>query len=161
MTAWLYRLRGELVALWCLATGWLAWPARGGWSTLAPLILGLSLRAWARRYAGAHTRGRRMAAPYRTTGGPYRWLDHPLYLANLLVLGGLAWRLVGDRPFLVLASLCGPLALYALLARAERQLLNRTLAPATNLPVDARSGKWTSEWASILPPLAVWVLVGW
>lgn len=94
-------------------------------------------------------------------GGPYRWLDHPLYLANLLVLGGLAWRLVGDRPFLVLASLCGPLALYALLARAERQLLNRTLAPATNLPVDARSGKWTSEWASILPPLAVWVLVGW
>lgn len=161
MTAWLYRFRGELIALWCLGVALLSWPARGGFLSLVPLSAGLALRVWARRHAGAHTRGREMSAPYRAVGGPYRFLPHPLYAANLLVLTGLAWRLLGDRPLLIGLSLCGPVVLYAVLARAESRLLTQQAAVATNRPLDARAGRWTSEWASLAPPVLAWVLAGW
>lgn len=161
MTSILYRFRGELIGLWCLATTIACWSGRGGWASLAPLVAGLGLRIWARRYAGSHTRGRKMAAPYRAVGGPYRYLAHPLYVANLLVLGGLAWRLAGDRPLAIAIALAGPLVLYVVLARSESRLLRQTKANDRLLPVDAATGRWKSEWASIFPPLLAWVLAGW
>jgi len=164
LTAFLYRLRGELIALWCLAVVWAAWPLAapgGGPATLAPVALGLFLRLWARRHAGSHTRGRTMVAPYRATGGPYRFLPHPLYTANLLVIAGLAWRLWGNRPIALAASLTGPLLLYTVLARSESLLLRRSNAAPREAPLDARTGRWGSEWASVAPPLLAWILAGW
>lgn len=102
-----------------------------------------------------------MSAPYRSVGGPYRYLPHPLYTANLLVLAGLAWRLQGDRPLLVGLSLCGPLVLYVILARAESRLLAQQAAVDQDQPLDARAGRWKSEWASLAPPVLAWVLAGW
>ncbi len=161
MSAWLYRLRGEWIGAWCVLVGVLSWPARGTWVSGVPLVAGLALRVWARRYAGAHTRGREMAAPYRAVGGPYRFASHPLYLANLLVLAGLAWRLQGNHLPAIALSLSGPLLLYAILARSESRLLATTNAPVREQALDALSGRWRSEWASLAPPLLVWFLLGW
>lgn len=161
MTPLLYRFRGELIGLWCLGATFACWSGRGGRASMLPLVAGLGLRIWARRYAGSHTRGRRMAAPYRAVGGPYRYFAHPLYVANVLVLAGLAWRLAGERPIAVAIALSGPVVLYVVLARAESRLLRQTDAQERLLPVDAAGGRWKSEWASILPPLVAWVAAGW
>lgn len=170
MTAALYRWRGELVGAWCLCMVlWARLPhaprpdsvAAGGWPSLVVVAVGMSLRVWARRHAGAHTRGRTMAAPYRATGGPYRLVSHPLYTSNLLVLCGLAWRLWGNLPWAILATMTFPVFLYVLLARGESRLLRESDAPARSTPLDAKGSRWRSEWASLAPPLLAWVLAGW
>jgi len=125
VNAFLYRFRGELVVLWNLA--FLPWilPSRGWMPSAFPLLAGLALRAWARRHIGAHSRGRILAYPERVEDGPYRWIPHPLYLANLLVLAGLASCVLGPRPPCLALALAGPAFLYALLARAESRLLRQ------------------------------------
>ena len=161
MNALLYRFRGELVVLWSL--GCLPWilPSRGWRPSAVALLGGLALRAWARRHIGAHSRGRILACPERVEGGPYRWTPHPLYLANLLVLAGLASCAIGPRASRLAMALSGPILLYALLAREETRLLRLRNPPARTSPVDAISGKWRSEWASFLPPLALWLWAAW
>ena len=157
MSSLLYRFRGELVVLWGLAC--LPWvlPSRGWTPSVLFLFAGLALRAWARRHIGAHSRGRILACPERVEGGPYRWTPHPLYLANLLVLAGLASCAVGPRIPRVALALCGPILLYATLARAESRFLRACDPPARTSPVDSISGKWRSEWASFLPPILLWI----
>lgn len=156
MTVFLYRFRGELVVLWGMAC--LPWilPSRGWTPSALFLLAGLALRAWARRHIGAHSRGRTLACPERVAGGPYRWISHPLYLANLLVLAGLASCVLGPTTVRVALVLAGPALLYALLARAESRLLRRQDPPARTAPLDAVSGRWRSEWASFLPPILLW-----
>lgn len=152
-----FRTRGILVAGWSalfLVVGWP--PGRPGTTaSLVPLVLGISLRLWARRHAGAHTRLSVLAAPYRATGGPYAWLRHPLYTANLLVLGALGWRWFGLGWFSS-AHLVGPGLLYAFLGRAEERFLDRASPPESSVPVEASDRRFLSEWASVLPPLFLW-----
>ena len=161
MTALLYRIRGELVVLWGLAC--LPWvlPSRG-WTPSAVLLLaGLALRAWSRRHIGPHSRGRILSCPERVAGGPYRWIPHPLYLANLLVLSGLAACAIGPDPLRLALALSVPVLLYAVLARAESRLLGTLDPPQRISPLDAGSGKWRSEWASFLPPILLWTWAAW
>jgi len=161
VNALLYRFRGELIVLWSL--GCLPWiiPSRSWRPSALLLLAGLALRAWARRHIGAHSRGRILTCPERVVGGPYRWISHPLYLANLLVLAGLAACVAGPRPGRLALALSGPILLYMLLARAESQLLHGRNPPVRTSPVDAVSGKWRSEWASFLPPLLLWIWAAW
>lgn len=156
MTPFLYRFRGELVTLWCLAWVAIGWPSRAYGPSLALLATGLGLRIWARRHIGGHSRGRTMACPCRVQEGPYRFFPHPLYLANCLVLAGLGLEFLGPGPRLA-GFLAGPLALYSILASGESKLLSRT-APPPATPLDASTRRWRSEWASILPPIAAWLL---
>lgn len=158
MSAFLFRFRGELLALWGIAAFAWAWPPRGCTASLVPLAAGLALRAWARRHIGPHSRGRDMSCPERSVAGPYRFLPHPLYLANLLVAGSLSLSLAGwDLRAILLLG--GPLVLYALLARAESAFVERSRSPARTAPHDRTSGGWRSEWASFLPPLGLWALL--
>jgi protein-S-isoprenylcysteine O-methyltransferase Ste14 len=161
VSAFLYRYRGEIVVLWGLAQ--LTWilPSHRWTHSVVSLLAGLALRAWARRHIGAHSRGRILSCPERVAGGPYRWIPHPLYLANLLVLAGLASCVLGPAPLRLALALSGPVLLYAVLARAERRLLDREVPPARTTPVDAASGKWRSEWASFLPPVLLWIWAAW
>jgi len=150
-------VRGELVALWCLAWIPFALPSRRWAFSAVFLACGLLLRAWARLHIGAHSRGRKLACPERVVGGPYRWFPHPLYLSNVLVLLGLASCAVGPRPSLVAWALSGPVVLYATLSVAESRLLRAQAPPPRTSRQDAASGRWTSEWASVLPPILAWL----
>lgn len=156
MTAFLFRFRGELLAAW--GVGALVWggPPRGFPPSLALVVSGLALRAWARRHIGPHSRGRVLDCPERSVAGPYRYLSHPLYVANLLVVASLALALVGPTPQ-ALVLLLGPVLLYAFLARAESAFVARSRTPERRTPHDRSTGGWRSEWASFAPPLAAWI----
>lgn len=136
---------------------WL-WPRGSGQSgevlwSLPVLLGGLSLRVWARRHIGLHTRGKRLEAPYRATGGPYRYLSHPLYLANVLVALGCLGAIGGRIGATLLATL--PVALlYVLLARGESAFLAAGNPPAQSARLDHPG--WAKESWSLVPPLLLW-----
>lgn len=157
MIPFLYRRRDVLVSAWCAV--WIPFllPSRAWTPSILPLLLGFALRAWARRHIGPHSRGRTLACPERSTGGPYLWFPHPLYLANLLVVLGLAACATGPSPARLAAILSGPVLLYAALARAESRLLRATDPPARRIPLDPTTGRWRSEWASFIPQALVWI----
>jgi protein-S-isoprenylcysteine O-methyltransferase Ste14 len=158
MKIFLFRFRGELMALWGLGAFALGWPPRGSLPSLALLVAGLALRAWARRHIGPHSRGRTLACPERSVTGPYRYLRHPLYLANLLVAASLSFSLAGPTPKAFLLLL-GPVLLYSLLARAETTFVERSGTRERTSPHDRSTGGWSSEWASFVPPLFSWVVL--
>ncbi len=155
MIAWLFRFRGEGIALWGLGAILLGWPPHGEWLSLPLLAAGLALRIWARRHIGPHSRGRILLCPETSVSGPYRYLDHPLYLANLLVIASLAVCLSGWS-WPVVAILSGPTLLYLLLARAETAFVAKAASSVRIVSHDARSGRWHSEWASTCPQIALW-----
>jgi len=157
VNAFLYRFRGEIVVLWCLCCLPVVLPSRHWAPSGAALLFGLALRAWSRRFIGGHSRGRILSCPERVVGGPYRWVAHPLYIANLLVLSGLGSCALGPEPLRLAAVLSGPACLYLVLARTESRLLEIRDPPVRTAAVDARTAKWSSEWASFLPPLALWL----
>lgn len=159
MTPFLFRHRDRMLALWALGCLVLSLPPRGWPLSLVPLAAGSALRVWSRRYIGPHSRGREFAAPYRCVGGPYRFLAHPLYAANLLVAAGLALQLRGPEAG-ALACLAGPSLLYAFLARAEGIALRRADPPVRRDPLAPGSARLRSEWASHLPALLAWLLLG-
>mgnify|MGYP002348456649 CR=1 FL=1 len=158
MTGFLFRFRGEILATWGLCALATNWPPRGCALSSLLLVAGIGLRIWARRHIGPHSRGRILACPERSTGGPYRFVRHPLYLANLLVVSSLALVLAGPawRTALLVA---GPAVLYAILARAESRFVADSDAPARAGTHDRISGKWISEWASTLPQIGSWVVI--
>jgi len=158
VTSFLFRFRGELLAAWGIGAAFAAWPPKGCLASLPLLLVGICLRIWARRHIGPHSRGRNLSCPERSTGGPYRHLRHPLYMANLCVVAAIALVLTGPvwQAALLVAGPCG---LYALLARAETRFVTRSNAPERVAVHDRTSGKWRSEWASILPQTGVWCLL--
>jgi protein-S-isoprenylcysteine O-methyltransferase Ste14 len=158
MTTFLFRFRGELLAGWGIAAAVLAWPAKGCLTSLPLLLGGIALRIWARRHIGPHSRGRNLSCPERSTEGPYRFMRHPLYVANLLVVASIALSLTGPTwQFLVVLS--GPSILYAFLASAENRFVAASNAPVRSTIHDSVSGKWRSEWASTIPQACVWLLL--
>ncbi len=58
------------------------------------------------------------------SGGPYRWLRHPLYVFEILASAGVCLVTGGGAPWLVLVVL---VVLQVTRARWEEQLLLRTL----------------------------------
>jgi len=156
MNALLFRFRGELLAIWGLGALVLGWPPRGFLPSFALLVAGLALRAWARRHIGPHSRGRLLACPERSVAGPYGYVSHPLYLANLMVAASLSLCLAGPTPKALLLLL-GPFLLYALLARAETAFVKRIGSPERTMPHDRSTGGWRSEWASFAPPVCAWM----
>ena len=82
--------------------------------------LGLCLRFWAVSYLGedkGHLRPVRLI-----TAGPYRYLRHPLYLGNFLIITGLAGYLA--LPIIpAVVILGGYLIFYYFFARIEERLL--------------------------------------
>lgn len=160
VTTFLFRHRDRLLVAWGVGSVVACWAPVGWTPSLVPLLSGLALRLWARRHIGPHSRGRILSTDVRCTGGPYRFLEHPLYVANLLVVCGLATLLAGPTGT-ALALLSGPTALYSWLGRAESRALDAARPRQSALALPPGERKLGSEWASLAPPLALWTFLLW
>ncbi|GAA0748406.1 isoprenylcysteine carboxylmethyltransferase family protein [Ideonella azotifigens] len=89
----------------------------------AVIALGAWLACWALRYFASWRFQAKLDTGHRlATGGPFRWLRHPIYMAlNLLALGSLLWV---PSP-LMLAALVLMCLGSDLRARAEERLLTQ------------------------------------
>lgn len=52
------------------------------------IVIGLLMRIWAAGYIGKQSRKTEFCAEFVITNGPYRYVKHPLYLGNFLLVGG-------------------------------------------------------------------------
>lgn len=87
------------------------------------LTLGLAARSWAFVYLGSTGRTRDPAPPSeRVVGGPYRWFNHPVYLANVCVALGIVLAASPGPAFSVCVALL-VVGFYRLLALREEGLL--------------------------------------
>lgn len=96
---------------------------------LLPLVAAQALRIWAAAHAGAHVNGAAMEAPLLVQHGPYAWMRHPLYFANLITALSLA--LFAQLPWILSVTLLLPvILLYLLLALSEEDLLRKRFGDA-------------------------------
>ncbi|MEO0079794.1 MAG: isoprenylcysteine carboxylmethyltransferase family protein [candidate division WOR-3 bacterium] len=133
MGRWLFRWRGVtgFVAYWVVFG--FGRPDFGSCLSGLPLLLsGLALRFWAMGYLGQDARGKEIAANVVVRDGPYRWLSHPLYTGNFLLVVGIIGALRPHWP-VALLTLAGFLVEYGLFARAEGAAL-----ASPELPVEKR-----------------------
>ncbi len=93
----IYAWRGLppiLILLWLFTFPRLSLAVRPLWLLAALLLLlGISLRVWARRYIGEHSRSNTLAAPILLTTGPYSLSCNPLYLSNIAI----GWGVIALR----------------------------------------------------------------
>lgn len=160
VTTFLFRHRDRLVGAWGAGAIVASWEPKGWFPSLVPLLAGLALRIWARHHIGPHSRGRILSTAERCTSGPYHFVAHPLYLANLLVVCGIATLLAGPTPTSI-ALVSGPAALYAWLAHREGAALRNATPRERSRALPASERRLASEWASTAPPLALWALLLW
>jgi methyltransferase len=107
-----------------------AWPAAAALAALAAALLAQALRWWAVVTLRGRWTTRIVVLPGAApvTGGPYRWLRHPNYLAVALEL--LAVPLVGGAVLTAVAATLGNAALLAVRIPAEERALGEPWARA-------------------------------
>ncbi|WP_069741691.1 isoprenylcysteine carboxyl methyltransferase family protein [Streptomyces sp. EN23] len=120
----------------CLAEVHLAdrpFPPVVGWAMVAAVVAAQALRWWCIRTLGPRWNTRVIVVPglARVTGGPYRWLSHPNYVA--VAAEGLALPLVHGAWVTALVFTTLNTALMAVRIRCEDEALDRLPA------VDARA----------------------
>ncbi|MCL2284436.1 MAG: hypothetical protein FWC26_14060 [Fibromonadales bacterium] len=89
MSEFLYKNRGIITAF--LGVLLLVFPPSPFECIGIPfLIAAVFLRIWARMHIGEHSRGSELACPEIVKTGPYKYINHPLYLSNFMAGGALA-----------------------------------------------------------------------
>jgi protein-S-isoprenylcysteine O-methyltransferase Ste14 len=91
--------------------------------SLALVVLGLIVRAWAGGCAGAHTRKATIEAPRLITGGPYAYVRNPIYLASIVLGLGMV-GLLGD-PWMFVLYVAVFVFLYTAIVPAEEAFLRK------------------------------------
>jgi methyltransferase len=106
------------------------WPPAASLAALAAALLAQGLRWWAVASLGRRWSTRVVVRPGAppVTGGPYRWLAHPNYLAVALEL--LAVPLIGGAVATAAAATLGNAALMAVRIPAEERALGAAWARA-------------------------------
>jgi protein-S-isoprenylcysteine O-methyltransferase Ste14 len=91
--------------------------------SVAVVLTGVALRAWAAGCAGRHTRSSNIQAERLATGGPYAFVRNPIYLGSIVIGVGMV-GVAGDWRLL---PLCGGTfaALYFFIVPAEEKFLSR------------------------------------
>lgn len=86
------------------------------------IALGLALRLWAAGYLGERSRKNRFDAEYVVINGPYKYLKHPLYTGNFLLVCGVV---ILFNPPLWLGTLLIIVFIteYSIIARSEIEYL--------------------------------------
>ncbi|MHB1165482.1 MAG: isoprenylcysteine carboxyl methyltransferase family protein [Candidatus Nanopelagicales bacterium] len=109
-------LAGALVEAWVWPTPMVAWLS---WTMLVLVVASQALRWWCIRTLGPRWSTRIVIVPGlpRVTGGPYRWLNHPNYVA--VVIEGFALPMVGFAWVTAVAFTLLNLPLLAVRIRAE------------------------------------------
>lgn len=107
-----------------------AWPLPVSLAALAAALLAQALRWWAIAALGGRWTTRIVVLPAATpvTGGPYRFLAHPNYLAVVVEL--LAVPLVGGAVLTAIAATLGNAAILAVRIPAEERALGEGWARA-------------------------------
>ena len=93
-------------------------------ASIALVVIGLALRAWAGGCAGAHTRNATIEAPRLVTGGPFAHVRNPIYLASIVLGLGMV-GLLGD-PWMFALYVAVFVFLYTAIVPAEEAFLRRT-----------------------------------
>ena len=101
-----------------------SYQALGISASIALVVLGLALRAWAGGCAGSHTRNATIEAPSLVTGGPYAHVRNPIYLASIVLGLGMV-GLLGD-PWMFGLYVAVFIFLYTSIVPAEEAFLRRT-----------------------------------
>jgi len=154
----LFVHRGLLLAVPALLAVLTGEPtARSLGASLALLLGGLMIRAWATAHLGGAGRTTDPSPPKdRVVSGPYARLRHPLYAANLAVALGLVLALRPPVPIMVLLVLTVT-GFYASLAeREDAQIAMLPARPmASPLPWSAVARHERSTWLAVAGILAV------
>ena len=120
-----------------------AWPAAASLGALGLALLAMALRWWAVATLGGRWSTRIIVRPGQAlvTGGPYRYLRHPNYLAVALEL--LAVPLIGGALLTTAVATLGNLLLLAVRVRAEEVALGIRPASAAGggAPAGPRGGR--------------------
>jgi methyltransferase len=113
-------LAGALVEVWVWPTPMIPWLS---WTMLALVLASQALRWWCIRTLGPRWNTRIVIVPGlpRVTGGPYRWLNHPNYVA--VVIEGFALPMVGFAWVTAIVFTLLNLPLLAVRIRAENAAL--------------------------------------
>ena len=98
--------------------------ALGVSASVALVLLGLALRAWAGGCAGSHTRNATIEAPRLVTGGPFAYVRNPIYLASIVLGLGMV-GLLGD-PWMFALYVGVFVFLYTAIVPAEETFLRKT-----------------------------------
>ena len=93
-------------------------------ASIALVVLGLALRAWAGGCAGSHTRKATIEAPRLVTGGPFAHVRNPIYLASIILGLGMV-GLLGD-PWMLALYAGVFIFLYTAIVPAEEAFLRKT-----------------------------------
>jgi protein-S-isoprenylcysteine O-methyltransferase Ste14 len=93
-------------------------------ASVALVLGGLALRAWAGGCAGSHTRRATIEAPRLVTGGPYAHVRNPIYLASMILGLGMV-GLLGD-PWMLALYVAVFAFLYTAIVPAEEATLRQT-----------------------------------
>ena len=89
--------------------------------SLALVLAGLALRAWAAGCAGGHTRRATIEAPRLATGGPFAHVRNPIYLASVILGVGMV-GLLAD-PWMLALCVAVFVFLYTAIVPAEERFL--------------------------------------
>lgn len=113
-------LAGALTEVWAGGRPFLA---AVGWPMLLLVLAAQALRWWCIRTLGPQWNTRIIVVPglSRVTGGPYRWFDHPNYVA--VVVEGFALPLVHDAWITALVFTVANAGLLTVRVRAENHAL--------------------------------------
>lgn len=113
-------LAGALVEVWVWPTPMIPWLS---WTMLALVLASQALRWWCIRTLGPRWNTRIVIVPGlpRVTGGPYRWLNHPNYVA--VVIEGFTLPMVGFAWVTAIVFTLLNLPLLAVRIRAENAAL--------------------------------------
>jgi isoprenylcysteine carboxyl methyltransferase (ICMT) family protein YpbQ len=95
---------------------------------LIPIAAGLILRVWAAGYIGTAGRVKEIGVQELITSGPYRFLKHPLYYGNFLLVLGVLMSLHPSK-WLALLILVLFIIEYAIIARTEQEAV-KSAAPS-------------------------------
>ena len=93
----MYKHRGIITALLGVLLLLLP-PASFEYIGILFLIAAIFLRIWARMHIGEHSRGSELACPEIVKTGPYKYINHPLYLSNFMAGAAFALFHTGFSP---------------------------------------------------------------
>ncbi|MCL2261104.1 MAG: hypothetical protein FWC15_07110 [Fibromonadales bacterium] len=125
------------------------------------LVAAFFLRIWARMHIGEHSRGSELACPEIVKTGPYKYINHPLYLSNFMA--GVAFALFHTGFSMGTLIFCIIYAIFLIyLAKKESYFIAASLQLATPRQLrchPSKRGEFFKDQATWLWQIAMLLLI--